>query len=113
MFEYIVLLFCHWVADFICQTDEQAQNKSSSNIALLRHCSSYFSVFFILSVLFLKQNTFNFVLFNAITHFVIDYLTSRGSKYFYKKGDIHNFFVVVGFDQFLHTAILLLTWGKL
>lgn len=50
---------------------------------------------------------------NALAHLVIDYFTSKGTAYLYKKGDVHNFFVVIGFDQFLHAATLILTMGVL
>jgi hypothetical protein len=35
---YLVLLVCHWIADFVLQSDWQASNKSKSNVALSRMC---------------------------------------------------------------------------
>lgn len=43
-----------------------------------------------------------FFVVTYLAHFVTDAVTSRISSYFYKKGDTHNFFVIIGFDQWLH-----------
>ena len=42
-------------------------------------------------------------------HWVTDFLTSRIGKPFWDKGDFHNGFVVVGFDQVLHYIQLVAT----
>jgi hypothetical protein len=42
---------------------------------------------------------------------VTDFVTSRISSRLYAKGDIHNFFVVVGFDQFLHYSALIVSYS--
>ncbi len=44
------------------------------------------------------------------THWITDYFTSRWTSKLYAKGDIHNFFVVVGLDQFIHYTTLLGTY---
>ena len=117
----LVILFSHWVADFVMQTDEQAKNKSSSNMWLLKHVISYFLWMLIVAgnlfrgfELTLPNNQFiEWLLMNTILHFVVDYITSRVSKKLYEKGDVHNFFVVIGFDQFLHVSCLLVTFQYL
>ena len=98
---YIVLLF-HWMADFIAQTDKQATNKSSSWRWLSAHVLTYT---LIMSFAF----GIKYGLINGITHLFIDAVTSRASSHFWKKGDRHNFFVVIGLDQLLHTCILIYT----
>lgn len=50
---------------------------------------------------------------NAIAHGTVDYVTSRVTSALWKKGDVHNFFVVIGFDQLLHVAILIYTAAAL
>jgi len=98
----IALCFVHFFADFICQSDWMAQNKSSSNKALGLHVVCY-SIPFLLFGL-------KFAIVTGILHFIIDYITSRITKKLWEKKQVHNFFVVVGFDQFLHVVSLLLTY---
>jgi hypothetical protein len=45
-----------------------------------------------------------------IFHWSTDYVTSRLNSKLWAKGDVHNFFVSVGFDQVLHYAQLFLTY---
>lgn len=99
----LVLLVCHWVADFILQTDKMAVNKSKSNEWLMVHCITYTIPFMILSPAF--------ALVNGITHFMIDWCTSRITSKLWANGDRHNFFVCIGMDQFIHVAILILTYS--
>jgi len=99
----IFVLIGHWIADFICQSDYMARNKSSSNKALGLHILAYTLV---MSVFGIK-----FALVNGAIHFVVDYMTSRITKKLWAKQDVHNFFVVIGFDQLIHTVTLLLTIG--
>ena len=51
-----------------------------------------------------------FVIITFICHTVTDYFTSRLNSKLWAKGDVHNFFVSVGFDQVLHYAQLFLTY---
>ena len=104
----IGILFMHWVADFVLQTDWQAKNKSSNNIALLKHVGSYSAVLFVASLfLFTKTEiALYWVMLNSLLHFATDYVTSRINSYLWNKGDVHNFFVMVGFDQLIHYVCL-------
>lgn len=107
----IIILFAHWVSDFVMQTDEQAKGKSTSNKWLLDHILSYSTMMLVLcSVIPITTSAKGLVVWvawNSLAHFMVDYVTSRVSSKLYKNGDIHNFFVVVGFDQFAHVAILI------
>lgn len=125
---YVVLgiLLIHWFADFVLQTDEQTKNKSKSWKALLQHTFNYSMVWFTLIVAFAVWcNHFGgpsakelgwskcMILFPFVTfvcHTITDYFTSRLNSKLYAKGDVHNFFVLIGFDQWLHAAQLLLTY---
>lgn len=103
IFTIILVLIIHWVADFIFQSDWMATNKSKSNKALLAHIGTYT---LIMSIAFINPL---FGIVNGAIHGVIDYVTSRITSKLYSKGDIHNFFVVIGFDQLLHTITLIIT----
>ena len=113
----ILILFCHFVADFIYQTDEMAKNKSKSLYWLSEHILAYSLVMFniLLPVLILcgesVKNIIIFVLLNAVLHFITDYFTSKESSKLYAKGDVHNFFVVIGIDGFIHQITLILTYN--
>jgi hypothetical protein len=111
----ITVLFCHWVFDFFCQTDEQAQRKSKENEWLLSHAKTYgiglicialFNMDLFVSTelrgLVTIAKMFAFVSLNFILHFFTDYLTSRASSLLWKEGKVHDFFVMIGADQMLH-----------
>lgn len=114
---FILLLFCHFVADFLFQTDEMATKKSKSLYWLGEHVIAYILVMFniLLPVLILcgepVYKIITFVLLNGVLHFITDYFTSKQTSKLHAKGDIHNFFVVIGLDQFIHTSTLILTYN--
>ena len=115
----ITVLFFHWVFDFFCQTDEQAQGKSKENKWLLSHVQTY-SIGLILIALF-NMDLFvspelrgivtifkmaAFVSLNFGLHFFTDYVTSRASSLLWKEGKVHDFFVTIGADQMIHYITL-------
>ena len=119
---FCIFLTFHWWADFVCQTDYQAKNKSKCNRVLLTHVLTYTGVFSLLflglyfAVLYHQiplQFYFTpvaiFLVLNGIFHFITDWCTSRISSKMWQKGDTHNFFVVVGFDQLVHQITLAVT----
>jgi hypothetical protein len=97
----IFILFIHFIADFVLQTDAMARNKSTSNKFLLNHVAVYTACLGLFGL--------EFALVNGVAHFAIDWCTSRLSSKMWKAGRTHDFFVVIGFDQFLHMAILIST----
>lgn len=101
-YEIIALIWIHFVADFMFQTDKIAIAKSSSNRALALHVGIYTLPFFYFGWLF--------ALVNCVLHFATDWCTSRATTYLWKKGDRHNFFVVIGLDQAIHMTCLLVTY---
>lgn len=102
--QYLIMLvlFNHFVADFVFQSNWMAQNKSKLMIPLLVHIGVY-------SLFLLIPFGWKYALINGGLHFSIDIWTSRLSSYFWKKQKVHEFFVVIGFDQFLHACCLILT----
>lgn len=101
---YVILfiLFIHWIADFVLQTRAQANGKSSSWTMLYSHVG----VYTIILIVFFGPV---YAVMNGVAHFAVDACSSRLTKYYYRKDKIHAFFVVIGFDQFLHTAWLIWT----
>jgi hypothetical protein len=110
----IAILFVHWIGDFVLQSDWQAKNKSKNNAALIAHVSSYTIALLVYGLLFLPvELAYPWALINGFLHLCVDYVTSRINTHLWSKGRVHDFFVSVGFDQFLHIATLLLTFGML
>ena len=91
----------HFVADFIFQTDTMAVNKSTSVKWLTAHVLVYMLPFFLLG--------WQFAVINGAAHWLTDFVTSRVTSYLWKKGDRHNFFVVIGLDQAVHMTTLILS----
>jgi hypothetical protein len=101
-----VLTF-HWLCDFFLQTDEQAKGKSTSNVWLARHVGTYSLGLIWITMLNASYfptalQALQFFALNTIAHFFTDYLTSRASSLLWKEGKIHDFFVMIGADQWVH-----------
>ena len=117
-----IIIFIHWVADFVLQTDWQAQNKSKNNYALLSHTSNYSLVWLLpMCLVFGKMKegattewifwtTLYFSMITLVVHTITDYFTSRLNSKLWSAGKVHYFFVSVGFDQVLHYGQLFLTY---
>ena len=117
-----IIIFIHWIADFVLQTDWQAQNKSKSNFALLSHTSNYSLVWLLpMCLVFGKMkegattewiiwSTFYFSMITFVVHTITDYFTSRLNSKLWSASKVHYFFVSVGFDQVLHYGQLFLTY---
>lgn len=118
------VLFIHWVADFLCQTDKMAQGKSKNWTDLLSHTGVYSFIWFFGAILIFSEyhktpyygfsfNIYTVLLFTLITficHTITDYFTSRLNSKLWEEKKVHWFFVSVGWDQFLHFTQLLLTY---
>lgn len=125
------IVLIHWIADFIFQAEEWANNKSKNMKALLSHTLTYSLVSAVLWMIafpshitfpdvFIKtQGHINIVSFFLITfaaHTVTDYFTSRVVSKKFAAGKygspIPNFgaFSIIGLDQVLHYGQLFLTF---
>ena len=116
----IMLIIFHWVADFLMQDVDWANEKSISMHALLMHTVTYTLVFMLLmimSLFFTEDNLsavdpiINVLIFGGITfvcHTLTDYITSRIVKRKFDKGQYGTHvpnvggFTVIGIDQILH-----------
>lgn len=109
------LLCSHWVADFVMQTDEEATHKSKSIEWLTLHAIKYTLYITALMAIFISFKHGSgvllpyFIIINGLSHWSIDYFTSRVNSHFWTIDNRHWFFTGIGFDQFLHTVILLST----
>lgn len=124
------IVFAHWVSDFMLQSSWMATNKSKDWRALLAHAVTYTAsmmvLMFCMAILFastvIKFNMINgiilamspsaymaWILLNGVLHLITDAITSRITAKLWAKGDMHNFFVVVGFDQMIHYTCLFVT----
>lgn len=112
---FLFILLIHFLADFGLQTHEQAQLKSTQWKPLFYHVGVYSMIWFIavLSLINDPLIAFYFSIITFVCHYLTDYTTSRISKGFFDKGDMHNGFVVVGFDQVLHYLQLFYTFKLL
>ena len=107
---YIVMLMLilHWIGDFLFQTRQMADNKSSSLYWLTSHvlwyCVAFTPMFFIIG-----EGTayIEFMVLLFSTHWITDLITSKITTLCWKKQKIKLFFTVIGFDQLIHALTLL------
>ena len=123
---YIVIV--HWIADFVFQAEDWANNKSTSNSHLFAHVITYSTIWLIPACFLLGferpnettewyvYSTLLFFILTFLCHFITDYITSRivkrrfEAKYYGSPIPNLGAFTVIGFDQVLHYAQLFLTY---
>jgi len=119
-----LLLFFHWIADFVVQSRSQAEGKSDSLQLLGVHCFTYTVTLtiglvismLIVGIVFSMPYQFSCIqlglFFSLILffHFLIDFITSKITKYFYMEGRTKLFWMIIGFDQWLHVVQILIIY---
>ena len=108
MITTLLLIWAHFIGDFVFQTDEVARGKGRSNWALLSHTLTYIATFSLLG--WFIPITTDWLIANMVLHGVVDYVTSRVKTRLWRNNESHLFFVVVGIDQAIHLSCLLLTY---
>lgn len=99
---FLILIWLHWLSDFVFQTDAMAKGKSKSSKMLALHVCAYVTCFLWLG--------WKFALVTWVAHFCTDYVSSRITSRLWAAKQVHWFFVVVGLDQALHMTQLVLTY---
>ena len=97
----ITAIWLHFLADFILQSTNIAMNKYKNNLILGIHALIYTAVMGLFG--------WQIALINGITHFGIDYVTSKLTHNCWSKKEYRWFFIIIGCDQALHMSILVQT----
>lgn len=116
-FQYLIVyvLFLHFLADFVFQTNWMAAGKYKSWRILSVHVCEYLIVLWIGLAPFKWKYAYCFL--NSGIHFFVDAISSRLTHRFYEqmrnpdKREVAQkcFWITIGFDQFIHVAILIST----
>ena len=115
MYILILLLFFHWFFDFILQPRSWADEKWCNMLALIGHTSVYGLGLFCFAAcpwLGLPRDLgaiFMFTGLNWFLHGFTDFFTSKVNHMYYESKKYYQFFGMIGFDQFIHVATLLIT----
>jgi hypothetical protein len=99
----LLIIWVHFVADFILQTNYIALNKSKYINCLLIHSGIYSVPFLIFGL--------EYAIINGILHFIIDYFSSAMTAAFYANDKRRYFWLTIGCDQAIHMTCLILTAG--
>jgi hypothetical protein len=107
----LFILFVHFVGDFVAQTNSMATRKSKSFKWLSVHVLVYAIITAICWDLFLGVGdaALCFVM-TFLSHLIIDFITSKITRYYFNRKEYHKFFMIVGIDQFAHFTTLFLTY---
>jgi hypothetical protein len=107
-----LILLAHWIGDYLMQFNVIANHKAESFAWLSVHVFIYSIVILLAALIVMKaHDAFMYAFLNGFIHLITDYFTSKISVRF--KSNPRVFFLVIGFDQFLHTATLIVTLGVL
>lgn len=112
IYKIIYILFFHFFADFVFQTDYWARTKNKNLGSLIAHVGTY-SIIVSASMSLIGLDLTLVLLFCAITfiaHSITDFFSSKLTNVAFSNKNYHWGFVVVGADQFLHYVQLLFTF---
>lgn len=123
----IAIFLSHFIGDFVLQSDKMSKQKSKDIKVLLIHVLILTCSILVGLLLFVfapavingfskKLNLFfiivSYSITNGLFHLLIDYFTSKWTSKLWGEGKVHEFFVVIGFDQFLHALCYLLFFTR-
>ncbi len=119
--DVFLILVSHFIGDFILQSRNIAERKSTDTAALSWHILIYtwtlsiFGFYKMLTYLPCKNlgplvlGIAGYVLINGILHFAVDAVTSRLTSYYWSEKNTRAFFITIGADQLIHTLTLIYT----
>jgi hypothetical protein len=96
--QIILLIWLHFIADFVLQTDKMAIQKRESMKFLGLHSLTYSIPLFFMG--------WQFAVLNGFAHFCVDFVTSRLTGYYVSIKKRRAFFVTIGCDQAIHMSFL-------
>jgi membrane-bound metal-dependent hydrolase YbcI (DUF457 family) len=122
--DLIIILFIHFVADFLFQSRQMGVKKSRNIYWLVAHIYVYSIITFLGWIFFFNLNlkmSFELISLTVFSHFLTDYITSKISSKFYLKSKKSKslkeskyfewlFWSTIGFDQLIHSITLILTF---
>ncbi len=109
-----LLLVCHWLADFTgLSTSRMLEAKSIGKPLFpifLHACTHGFLMMIVLFFYTSISTLIILVIFEVLTHFLIDTLKGRSNVWFPELKDMSksSFWMILGFDQLLHQIVILL-----
>lgn len=115
----ISLFICHWAADYthLSQPHMLAAKKFGKPLLpILQHALLHGLLMLAVMGLFTDGDILIWLfLFQVITHFIIDTLKGRMNVWFPKLQNPANpyHWYVFGFDQLLHTTVIILMWASI
>jgi hypothetical protein len=110
MWAILAILSTHYLADFVCQSRRLATRKSFDNRALWTHAAQYALWFTPVALMLPHACGVVFLAVTALAHGLTDYVTSRQATAAWLDEDMYRFWVIIGFDQWVHVLTLLLTY---
>lgn len=127
LFYVLFLIYNHWLADFLLQTEDMATKKSTSNYWLFRHVLAYTNGMIPSMILtWIVSGSFivaiSWWILNSVLHYITDYYTSRWTSKLYANKQFYSpnkyikifnfpaFFSVIGFDQCIHYTCIFVSF---
>jgi hypothetical protein len=104
-YDLLLLIWIHFIADFVLQSNWIATNKSSKPLVLALHSAIYMAPMVIFGVIF--------ALVNGALHFLIDFVTSNMTSRYHNQERRHAFFVTIGADQAIHLSLLVMWYSMI
>lgn len=112
-----ILFVTHWLADFVFQNNDVATNKWNGfkTYHLNKHGMDYLlstaaiTIWLVLYKVINDDNWnpsfmwYGYILSITVLHVITDYFTSKMTHRLWEEKKVHNFFVVIGLDQLLHS----------